>query len=64
MREKNFLFLVFLHNMVFSLLIVLNSVINSLLLSAIGLTYWIIGWLIIFKKRKSAEIKNKEAEIF
>jgi len=59
MSEENFLFLVFLHNLVLALIVVLNSFVHSFLLSAIALPYWIAGWLIIYKKRKFAQIKRE-----
>ena len=60
MKKIGFVFLIFLHNLIFSLLIVFSSYNQSFLASILALTYWIIGWLIIFRKRKLAEMSETD----
>ena len=60
MRKISFIFLVFLHNLIFSLLVVFGSYNQSFPTSIAALIYWIIGWLIIFRKRKLAETSEAD----
>jgi hypothetical protein len=61
LRKTSFIFLVFIHNLVFSLLVILSSFHQSFLASTGGaLIYWIAGWLIIFRERKLAEMPDKD----
>jgi len=56
--RNSFIFLVLLHNIAFSFLMILSANSGSLLTSAIiPLTYWIAGWVIIFEKRRLDERK-------
>jgi hypothetical protein len=50
--RNSFIFLVLLHNIAFSFLMIL-SVISPI----VPLTYWIAGWVIIFEKRRLDERK-------
>ncbi len=53
---NSFVFLVLLHNIVFSFLMILSANSGSILTSAvIPLTYWIAGWVILFEKRRLDE---------
>jgi hypothetical protein len=60
MRKSVFVFLVFIHNLVFTALILLNSFShsfeNQILVSAIAITYWIAGWALLYRERESAEV--------
>ncbi len=56
MRKTSFIFLVFLHNVIFSLLVIFGSYSQSFPASIVALIYWIIGWLIIFRERKLVEM--------
>lgn len=60
MREK---LLFFLHNLVmtfFVLLIVFNrSLQNQFLISAVAITYWVVGILLIYKKLSIASVSGK-----
>jgi len=60
MKKISFIFLVFLHNLLFSLLVVFGSYSQSFLASIVALVYWILGWLIIFRERKLAEMSEAD----
>jgi hypothetical protein len=55
-REMMYSFLILLHNVLFTLLIVMGSFSHSSTVSITALTYWIIGWIIIFRNRKEIEL--------
>jgi len=59
--RSSWIFLVLIHNLVFSLLVILGANSDSLLTSAaIPITYWIAGWIIIFEKRRLEEKDSPE----
>jgi hypothetical protein len=60
MKKISFIFLVFLHNLLFSLLVVFGSYSQSFLASIVALVYWILGWLIIFRERKLTEMSEAD----